>query len=149
MEMCKKCTELFSDVKSYRKNLCRQCYNSKQKNIMNERSMTLEGYLQAQIINIRNHYLRKRFELNLTVEFLVDLYGQQNGKCALSNVELQFGYNRSNPYTLSIDRIDSKKGYTTDNVQLIVAALNQFKNSYEMRDLYHIAQEFINCANEN
>ena len=41
---------------------------------------------------------------------------------------------------LSVDRIDSAKGYSKDNVQLVCMAANQMKNDLSM-------EEFINmCA---
>lgn len=140
-QRCKKEREL-SEFKEYRKNTCRECYNIYQKDLMNKRASNLEGYLQAQIINIRNHKTRSKHELNLDLDFLKELYNKQNGKCALSNIELQIGYNRKNPYTLSIDRIDSDKGYTKDNVQLVIAAINTFKANYNVKDIFDITLKF-------
>jgi hypothetical protein len=84
--------------------------------------------------NIRLGWYR-RFELSaqqrnlnwdLTIENLEALWQKQNGKCALSGINLDNAYLTE---TVSIDRIDSKNGYSIDNVQLVHKDLNLMKRS--------------------
>lgn len=65
----------------------------------------------------------------LSKEQLWDLFVKQDGKCALSNLELCFykNYKNKSEQTASIDRIDSSKGYTIDNVQWIHKHINYMK----------------------
>jgi hypothetical protein len=58
-------------------------------------------------------------EFDIDFEFLVDLYNQQNGLCAYSNLPLQFGSYKENNWKISLERIDVRRGYTKDNVCLI------------------------------
>lgn len=90
--------------------------------------------------NIRLGWFR-RFEVSaadrnlywsLTIEDLDALWRKQNGKCALSGVALDNGYATE---TVSIDRIDSKKGYVIDNVQLVHKDLNLMKRAMD-NDLF-------------
>lgn len=62
----------------------------------------------------------------ITKEFLLDLYKQQNGICPLS--KLQMKHQWSSLYSVSVDRIDSALGYVPGNVQLITKAANLLKN---------------------
>lgn len=39
------------------------------------------------------------------------------------------------PYKISLDRIDSSKSYTKNNVQLVCWAVNQMKNNYSTEQL--------------
>ena len=74
-------------------------------------------------------------EFTITKEFVKELYEKQNGLCALTGWKLtvaptqrQVGCLR-NPFELSIDRIDSSKGYTPDNVQLTGQWVNKLKSA--------------------
>ena len=65
----------------------------------------------------------------------MDLFESQEGKCALSGLPMLTTTHRDecpedercNPNKLSIDRIDSLRGYTEDNVQLIRWRANSMK----------------------
>lgn len=48
---------------------------------------------------------------------------------------LVWGNGKKNIYNLSVDRIDSSKGYTKDNIQLVCAAANMMKGYMEYNDL--------------
>jgi DNA-directed RNA polymerase subunit RPC12/RpoP len=64
----------------------------------------------------------------LTREDLDSQYRIQNGKCALSGIEMDTSH--SSPYRPSIDRIDSSQGYILGNVQFICSIINMMKNRY-------------------
>ena len=49
---------------------------------------------------------------------------------------------------LSIDRIDSAKGYTRDNVQLVTMVANQMKNDLAIDELVDICERVIKVAGE-
>ncbi len=63
-----------------------------------------------------------------------DLFYKQDGKCKYSGKELTFSDVQSGPnfdrvknQTASLDRIDSSKGYTLDNVQFVHKTVNTMK----------------------
>jgi hypothetical protein len=62
---------------------------------------------------------------NLTIEDLKEKWEQQNGMCAYTGIELVLPINSCKPnpdvsYKMaSIDRIDSSKPYTKDNIQFV------------------------------
>lgn len=74
---------------------------------------------------------KKNIEFNLTVEFLWNLFLKQDRKCALSGIELSLQGKEVKKYkeTASLDRIDSSKGYTEDNVQWVHKIVNLMKQS--------------------
>ena len=49
-----------------------------------------------------------------------------------------------NDYNLSIDRIDSNKGYTIDNIQLVGAIINIMKNDMLEKDFFFVSTIAIN-----
>jgi hypothetical protein len=72
---------------------------------------------------------------NVSIEFLWNLYLQQNKLCALSGVPIGFSSKIINSSvdwkntTASLDRIDSQLGYTVDNVQWVHKDVNLMKNN--------------------
>jgi hypothetical protein len=58
------------------------------------------------------------------------LYKKQLGKCALSGVNIGFN-DLYNGHSASIDRIDSKKEYDIDNIQLVHKDVNLMKNHFD------------------
>lgn len=90
----------------------------------------------------------KIFDKNITLEFLWDLFLKQNKKCAISKLDIILlpnwsGYNNGRckklEQTASIDRIDSTKHYTIDNIQWVHKQINYMKGS--LSDI-----EFINLC---
>jgi hypothetical protein len=81
-------------------------------------------------------------EVDIDAKFIYDLWIKQNKKCALSGLPIDFvNVNKGNPdkpwskydlvCTASPDRIDSNKGYTKDNVQLLHKDVNMIKKEYD------------------
>jgi hypothetical protein len=59
---------------------------------------------------------------------LSDLWEKQNGRCAYTKLPLLATANQFN--TVSLDRVDSSKGYVVGNIQLVCAAINKMKQEY-------------------
>lgn len=74
-----------------------------------------------------NNRERKPKELTIDIQYGWNLFVKQNGKCALSKIDLSF--NKKN-YTASLDRIDSSKGYIEGNVQWVHKDINIMKNKF-------------------
>jgi hypothetical protein len=74
---------------------------------------------------------RNPVELSITIEDSWNLFLMQDKKCALSGLKLTFPKSQKDKsYTASLDRIDSSKGYTIDNVQWVHKDINIMKNKY-------------------
>lgn len=74
---------------------------------------------------------RRGIYYNLDTKYLWDLYVEQNKKCALSEISIEFEqeYSRFKLQTASLDRIDSSQGYTKDNVQWVHKRINFMKQN--------------------
>lgn len=81
-----------------------------------------------QSARLRNH------QLKLTIQEAWELFLKQEKKCALTSLPLTFAKsNRTtsqSDYTASLDRIDSKKDYTADNIQWVHKDVNLMKQQY-------------------
>lgn len=69
---------------------------------------------------------RRDITWEVTKEYLDEQYKKQNGVCALSGIKMDI--DNHSPYHISIDRIDSTKGYAEGNVQFVCAVVNMMKN---------------------
>lgn len=83
----------------------------------------------------------RNLEFSVTAEDVWNKFLEQNRKCALSGVEICFAptsdpYHRAKIQTVSLDRIDSSKGYTLDNIQLIHKRLQSVKGSLAETELF-------------
>jgi len=75
---------------------------------------------------------RRQLVFNLEKEDLWKLYLKQDKKCALSKLEIYFPKrNKDISATASLDRIDSSKGYTLDNVQWVHKDINRMKSVFD------------------
>jgi|19_taG_2_1085344.scaffolds.fasta_scaffold03178_10 hypothetical protein len=72
-------------------------------------------------------------EKNIDIDFLVELWKKQNGLCSITKYPMIHGPNSL--FSASIDRINSDKGYTKDNVQLVCQAINFAKNKFSNEDM--------------
>jgi hypothetical protein len=80
----------------------------------------------------RRNAKKRKIEFNITIENAWEQFEKQKGICSISGVPIQLsvGNLRSDRKgrTASIDRIDSNKGYTTDNIQWVHKTVNLMKN---------------------
>lgn len=54
-----------------------------------------------------------------------------------------------NPFLMSLDRIDSSKGYTPSNIVLCCWGINSLKNSNTPEEMYLSLKTFYENAKEN
>jgi hypothetical protein len=68
---------------------------------------------------------RRSFKVCVTLEDLKNLWEKQQGRCAYTDLPLTPDGHQIN--TMSIDRIDSNKDYTVDNIQFVCVPVNRMK----------------------
>lgn len=71
------------------------------------------------------------------------LYEEQGGLCAVSGLKMTWMKGKIILTSMSIDRIDSSKGYTRDNVRLICHGGNRMKGDATDEDMYHLALAIV------
>lgn len=74
--------------------------------------------------------------LSITQDDLINLYLQQEGKCALTGVTMNLNrvVGRENNFKASVDRIDSRFGYIACNIQWLCWAVNKMKQTLSQRE---------------
>lgn len=94
------------------------------------------GRLNLSVIRrAREGAIARNLEWNVSNEYLAELLEKQNMKCALSGIDLcvsnySLGSKRGREEsTISLDRIDSSKGYIEGNVQWVHKSINIMKST--------------------
>jgi len=97
---------------------------------------------EAFIKNLLYHIRKKsnKHVVSIDYDHLINLYEKQRHKCALSGLTMTFEFN--NPRSISIDRIDSLKGYEVGNVQLVCQAFNWMKNKMTQEQAKQILDDY-------
>ena len=84
-------------------------------------------------------------EWTITLDDVADLYEKQKGQCALTGWDIQFpevGHPVKAP--ASIDRIDSTKGYSVSNIQLVERKVNMMKQQYTQEQFISVCKAVAN-----
>lgn len=79
---------------------------------------------------------KKKIPFEITTDYLKKLFDQQDGKCFYSGLPMTVADDKK--YSISVDRIDSSKGYTKDNVVLAAFIVNTMKNDLSLEDFKEI-----------
>lgn len=114
------------------------CKSCSQKSFIDENGLIeinkilFHKYLQTKNGITTRKFRGKRPKLTFTISLkdLVNLYESQKHKCCFSGLSLEPDLTKTlQEQNLSIDRKDSYKGYTLDNIQLVDKHINMMKGS--------------------
>ena len=94
-------------------------------------SKTWKGYEDISLSffhKIRFDAIKRKLPFEVTIEQCWNLFITQNRKCKLSGLPIQFQTKvKTFDGTASLDRIDSSRGYTIDNIQWVHKDVNTMK----------------------
>lgn len=79
----------------------------------------------------------RNLEFSITIKEIWDLYIKQDKKCIFTKLPITMPQSKQNKqiklnqfsYLASLDRIDSSKGYVTNNIQWVIREINMMKQS--------------------
>ena len=83
---------------------------------------------------------KKQIPFDLTPEWAISRY---TGKCELTGLPFVNGVKGFYPFSPSIDRIDSSKGYEQHNCRFILMAINVFKGRMADDEMMKIAMALV------
>ena len=137
-----------SSLHGNRGGLCTECKDCQRKRYYKERQKLFEDdnwafryKLQQALKGTRRRSKEKNIYNDLTLDYIMYLWEKQNGKCALTGIQMTYKFYEGRVNTnVSIDRIDSTKGYSKDNVQLVCMAANQMKNDLSMEEFVQMCE---------
>jgi hypothetical protein len=144
----------YASYKSYwtaktRNGMCKSCRTtiankSLNRNQKKENNPAWKGYNEIPYGWFSNYFERKSKRKqkvgNINIKQVHELWIAQDKKCALSGVSIGF-YDDGKNHTCSIDRIDSLKDYTIDNIQLVHKDVNIMKNKFDQNYFINICHK--------
>lgn len=86
----------------------------------------------------------RNIKFDISIEDLNKLFEKQNKKCALTGLDIFFGKLTRDDNTASLDRIDSSKSYTIDNVQWVHKDVNKMKQSLQQDYFIEMCKKIAN-----
>lgn len=111
----------------------------------------IDRFWKDKFSSVRSQALNRSIFLGIDYEDLLGRYLEQDGRCALSGLEMKpfddigsdvkSGRNLARP---SVDRIDSRKHYTPDNIQIIMASVNIMKGELPQDVFIEFCQQISN-----
>jgi hypothetical protein len=116
---------------------CRKLYRYEVK-------QSLDAFIRAHLSRLRDDKRKKKVEIDLA--FLIDLWNKQKGLCAITQVPMTFQRveRKHNAFNGSLDRIDSAKDYTKENVQWVCWNVNRMKGEHSLEDLQFWCRKVLN-----
>ena len=135
-----------SKIRNNRRTICKSCFAKRQR--LHDQSLDEEKKfdkcLRWRLLSARDRAKKLNIEFNLTLDYIKELWDNQNGKCALSNINMTFLLKEGRvPTNVSIDRIDRNKGYIKGNIQLVCMACNQIKSDLSETKMYEFCKKIV------
>lgn len=137
--------------RNFKDRRCKQCKKMQaiRRKLANRGKQDLDRMLLERWHGIIDRSKRRGWNCDITIDYLRELWCKQNGLCAISNIPMTYIFNSGRtPTNLSVDRIDSKKPYTKDNIQLVCMAVNQMKSDLDNATFYRFCEAVVENASQ-
>lgn len=118
---------------------CKNCCTIGNKKSRDKLNSTIQGRATVFLRNAKKAAIARKQEFSLEIADIVSFWENQAGICAYSGREMTLLAGNLN--TVSIERIDSKIGYTKDNTILVCQAINRMKSDFEYDDFYSLCRD--------
>lgn len=91
--------------------------------------------------------IRRDIDFSISIEDAWEIFEKQNRKCALTGELLKFKKGMNREQTASLDRIDSTKNYTKDNIQWVHKDINIMKNKLNEQLFFDYCKKVVEWNN--
>jgi hypothetical protein len=115
-----------ASTKSYREKNGERYYENQKRRRLDE-----GVFVSQTFYNIKTRAQKKGLEVDITRDYLLETLQATEYKCAVTGITFDrnsSGRKKANAFRASVDRIDSNKGYTKDNIRWVCWAVNQMKS---------------------
>ena len=118
---------------------CKACCRIGNAKARAKKDSTIEGKAVTFYRNAQKSAAKRKQEFTITFDDIVKCWNAQQQTCAYTGRLMTLQASQLN--TVSIERIDSKIGYTPENTILVCQAINRMKSNFEFEDFYKLCKE--------
>lgn len=160
--MCVKCNQYKNEeefslnkekwFRKFRERICKDCKIKQyhKRRLQNRGDQGLERLLTERYSGLKLRAVKRGLIVDFDRSYLKELWIKQKGVCAISGVEMSATVFNGRTFTnLSVDRIDSTKGYLKNNVQLVCMAVNQMKSDLTNEELLFFCKKIVENEEKN
>ena len=140
---CSKCKQTLPIEMFNRNKQSRTQYGSWCKSCFKKAKISNPLFILLQSAKYRSR--KRQLFFDIDIEWLQKRY---TGRCELTDIEFQFATEGRSPIAPSLDRIDNTKGYTKDNVRIIIDCLNTAIGQWGEEVYYRVAKAYIKNKND-
>lgn len=94
-------------------------------------------------VNLKGALNRRPTEKPATIEDIMAMWDAQGGRCALSGLKMTWAQGKVLSTSITIDRINYERGYSTDNIRLVCHAINSFRGRMTDDEMFTMALALI------
>lgn len=151
---CPGCGVRFKPITSVQKYCCKKCGDRIRAHDPAKKALykkNQERYASSSARHFIGRLLNKKSRgRHLNLDYVMGLYDAQQGLCALSGVPMTHVAGQGRIATnISIDRIDSNKGYEEGNIQLVCCAVNIAKSSWSQDEFIELCRKIVDYNKRN
>ena len=121
---------------------CQQCAAQKRGDKVTLSNGRVGELTLTRYTKLKNSAKHRKIQFEVSMEFLWTLFLSQNRVCAITGDYIK------SIKEASLDRIDSTRGYSEDNVQWVTYRANISKHTMSMSELYKFCKKVLNHANQ-
>lgn len=132
---------------------CKECHTVKTYTNLSR----FKPFMKNLFGEIKYNAKTRDIKVEITLEDLFELYEKQDGKCMYSGVRMthnkmpsgkvkDYRSETTNPYNISVDRIDSTKDYTKENIQMVAVSVNHMKWNLTEENFLEMCELIVNFS---
>lgn len=160
---CNKSKKLEDFVKDKRtklgvRNTCLECTLKKSYTLPNYRKRrsdrvrkyrnTFRGGIYQRMSAARERARKEGYPFDLDVDYLIEIFHFQKGKCALSGREMKIGNEYNWWDRASLDKINPELGYVKGNIQFLTNRVNFSKGNLTNEEFFSLCKEIVEEGSE-
>lgn len=132
--ICSRCSvSQISTNFRHNRSICLKCRHEENNMYVNR---SIEDFINRSVVVRRSDAKKRNIPFEITTDYMIKQYNNQQGKCFYTDVEMTWGYGKGRLSTaLSLDKIIPELGYVPGNCVYCIDIVNMFKKNLSLDEL--------------